>query len=481
MVVHDPGPGYEQNPAWPRVLEICRTAAAEGGSVRLVGGCVRDALLGRRFDEFDLEAFRLAPEALHRLLAGLGYQVDQVGRAFSVARLRGFPIDIALPRRERKVGERHRDFLVDADPHMGVEEAAERRDFTINAISHDPLTGRTLDPLNGRSDLEMRRLRHASHRFAEDPLRVLRGMQFIARLGLEPDPETEALCAGIDWKCLSIERVFEEWRKMLVAGVEIGRGLRFLRAVGWLRAYPELEALVGCEQDPEWHPEGDVWTHTGHVLDVFARDRLGDEEEDLVVGLACLCHDLGKPATTRFVDGRVRSRGHEAAGEEPTRTFLARLTRRTRLVDDVVRLVVDHLKPRQLYQSGAGDAAVRRLAHRVQRIDRLVRVARADALGRPPLQPDGCRECDWLLARAEALRIRDRAPEPMVRGRDLIERGMAPGPAIGALVKRCYQAQLNGEFLVRSDGLRYLDRLLRRESGDHGLPLANDRAASDTR
>ena len=442
--------------------------------MRLVGGCVRDALLGREFHEFDLEAFRLTPEALQRMLRGLGFQVDQVGRAFSVAKLRGLPIDIALPRRERKVGRRHRDFVVDADPNMGVAEAAERRDFTINAISYDPLNGRVDDPLNGREDLERRRLRHASHRFAEDPLRVLRGMQFIARLGFESDPETETLCSRIDWKDLSIERVFEEWRKMLVDGVEIGRGLRFLQAVGWLPAYPELEALVGCEQDPEWHPEGDVWTHTGHVLDAFARDRLDDEEEDLVVGLACLCHDLGKPATTRFVDGRVRSRGHEAAGEGPTRTFLARLTNRPRLVDDVVRLVVDHLKPRQLYQGGAGDAAVRRLAHRVRRIDRLVRVARADALGRPPLQPDECRDCDWLLARAKALRIRDQAPEPMVRGRDLIDRGIAPGPAIGVMVDRCYQAQLNGDIGSRGEALRYLDRMLRRESAGELAETWND-------
>ena len=436
--------------------------------MRLVGGCVRDALLGREFREFDLEAFRLTPEALLRVLTGLGLRVDQVGRAFSVAKLRGLPIDIALPRRERKVGKRHRDFVVDADPEMSVAAAAERRDFTINAISYDPLAGRIDDPLNGRADLERRRLRHASQRFAEDPLRVLRGMQFIARLELEPDPETEALCSGIDWTDLSVERVFEEWRKMLLGGVEIGRALRFLQTVGWLRAYPELEALVGCEQDPEWHPEGDVWIHTGHVLDAFARDRLGDEEEDLVVGLACLCHDLGKPATTRFVDGRVRSRGHEAAGEGPTRTLLARLTKRTHLVDDVVRLVVDHLKPRQLYLGGAGDAAVRRLAHRVKRIDRLVRVARADALGRPPLKPVECRDCDWLLARAEALRIRDQAPAPMVGGRDLIARGVAPGPAIGALVERCYQAQLNGDFQARSEGLRYLDRLLRRRPGASG-------------
>ena len=432
--------------------------------MRLVGGAVRDALAGRPFEEFDLEAFGLAPGDLDRMLADLGLRVDRVGRAFSVAKLRGVPVDIALPRREVSVGAGHRDFVVDADPDMTVEEAAERRDYTVNAISYEPLAGRVDDPLGGRADLERRRLRHASHRFAEDPLRVLRGMQLVARLGLEPDRETVRLCSGLGWRELSVERVFEEWRKLLLLGVEIRRGLLFLEATGWLRAYPELQALVGCRQDPEWHPEGDVWTHTGHVLDAFAAERVGDGEEDLVVGLACLCHDLGKPATTRFVDGRLRSRGHEAAGEGPTRSFLARLTNRRQLVDDVVRLVVDHLKPRQLHGGGAGDAAVRRLAHRVRRIDRLVRVARADALGRPPLRPEAFPDCDWLLERAEALRIRDRAPERIVRGRDLIDRGLPPGPEIGELVERCYRAQLNGEFEGRRAGLRHLDRLLARRN-----------------
>ncbi|MXX77298.1 MAG: HD domain-containing protein [Holophagales bacterium] len=419
-------------------------------------------MLDRPFTEFDLEAFRIAPKDLDRMLADLGLRVDRVGRAFSVVKLRGVPVDVALPRREVSVGAGHRDFLVDADPDMTVEQAAERRDFTINAISYEPLAGRVDDPLGGKADLELRRLRHASHRFPEDPLRVLRGMQLVARLGLEPESTTVDLCSAIGWSEISVERVFEEWRKLLLLGDEIGRGLRFLQATGWLRGYPELQATVGCEQDPEWHPEGDVWTHTGHVLDAFATERLGDDEEDLVVGLACVCHDLGKPATTRFVDGRLRSRGHEAAGEAPTRSFMARLTNRRGLVDDVVRLVVDHLKPRQLYQGGAGDAAVRRLAHRVKRIDRLVRVARADARGRPPLPPADCEDCDWLLARAEALRIRDQAPAPLVLGRDLIARGLPPGPEIGVLVDRCYQAQLDGAFEERAAGLRFLDSVLRR-------------------
>ncbi len=458
------------------MLQICRAAAERGGCVRVVGGSVRDALLDRPFEEFDLEAFGLEPDDLDRMLGELGLRVDRVGRAFSVLKLRGIPVDVALPRREVSFGAGHRDFLVDADPRMTVEEAAARRDYTINAISYEPLAGRVDDPLGGRTDLERRRLRHASHRFPEDPLRVLRGMQLVARLGFEAEAATVRLCSGIGWRELSVERVFGEWRKLLVLGVEIGRGLRFLQATGWIAAYPELQATVGCEQDREWHPEGDVWTHTGHVLDAFAAERLDDDEEDLVVGLACLCHDLGKPATTRFVDGRLRSRGHEAAGETPTRSFLARLTNRRGLVDDVVRLVVDHLKPRQLYQGGAGDAAVRRLAHRVRRIDRLVRVARADARGRPPLPPADCEDCDWLLARAEALRIRDQAPRRLVLGRDLIDRGLPPGPEIGDLVDRCYQAQLDGAFEGRTAGLRFLDSLLRRRAASGQGPDSSGRA-----
>ena len=170
------------------MLQICRAAAERGGCVRVVGGAVRDALLDRSFEEFDLEAFGLGPDDLDRMLADLGLRVDRVGRAFSVLKLRGIPVDIALPRREVSFGAGHRDFLVDLDPDMSVEDAAARRDYTINAISYEPLAGRVDDPLGGRDDLERRRLRHASHRFPEDPLRVLRGMQLVARSGARSRP-----------------------------------------------------------------------------------------------------------------------------------------------------------------------------------------------------------------------------------------------------------------------------------------------------
>jgi tRNA nucleotidyltransferase (CCA-adding enzyme) len=438
---------------------LCRLVESAGGRAYLAGGAVRDRLLGRQPVELDVEVFGLAAAGLRELLSR-HWGLDEVGGSFAVLKLRGSAIDVSLPRTERKTGTGHRDFEVSAAPEMPPEEASRRRDFTVNSMLYDPLRHELVDAYGGRSDLADGRLRHTSERFSEDPLRVLRGMHFVARFELTPEPATLDLCRGLSMEELPRERVFEEWRKLLLSAERISLGLDFLRDVDWLRFFPELEALVGCEQDPIWHPEGDVWVHTGHVLNAFAEDRRGDDKEDLIVGLACLCHDLGKPATTSFERGRVRSIGHEAAGEEPTRRFLDRLTRQSELIEGVVPLVEHHLKPRQLYDGGAGDAAVRRLAQKVGRIDRLVRVARADARGRPPLRADDDPPGRWLLERAQALELADRRPQPLVQGRHLLERGLEAGPHFGPILDRCFEAQLDGRFTSLESGLSFLEDLL---------------------
>jgi tRNA nucleotidyltransferase (CCA-adding enzyme) len=172
------------------------------------------------------------------------------------------------------------------------------------------------------------------------------------------------------------------------------------------------------------------------------------------VGFAVLCHDLGKPATTEVLGARVRSFGHEQAGEAPTRSFLARLTNQKELVEQVVPLVVEHLQPTALHKAGAGDAAVRRLAKRVGRIDRLVRVARADHLGRDTAEPSGPAfpAGEWLLERAVALDVRTEAPRPLVQGRHLIELGLSPGPHFRALLDECFEAQLAGRIGTVEEG-----------------------------
>ncbi|MBO7683747.1 MAG: polynucleotide adenylyltransferase [Kiritimatiellae bacterium] len=427
-----------------------------GGRALMVGGCVRDRLLGRTPEDIDLECFGISAEDLKRVLAER-FELDLVGASFGIIKLHHLDIDVAMPRRETKLGLGHRAFETAFDPTLTVREASARRDFTVNAMYEDPLDGEVIDPWGGRADLERRVLRHVGGHFREDPLRVLRGMQFAARFDLEPAPETISACRAMTPEGLPPERLFAEWEKLLAKGVRISRGLAFLRDSGWVRYYPELAALIGCEQDPEWHPEGDVWNHTLCCLDAFARRR--DEAgrnavEDVVVGFAVLCHDFGKPACTAYdpVKRRIRSLGHDEAGVGPTLSFLRRLTNEERLLKEVPPLVRLHMRPFAMWKDRATDAAIRRLAAQVVRIDRLVRVAAADDEGRPPF-PSDPEPLEWLAAQAERLRVADSAPKPLVMGRHLIGLGMRPGPEFGRLLKAAYEAQLDGRFSTVEGGI----------------------------
>jgi tRNA nucleotidyltransferase (CCA-adding enzyme) len=423
-----------------------------GGRMWLVGGCIRDLVLGRQPHDLDIEISGLPPGRLHTLLTE-HFSVQLVGKAFGVFKLQGLPIDISIPSRLLTDNESTTGLLRQSDPDMDIDEALARRDFTVNAMAWDPDTLEFRDPFNGRADLDAHVLRHISDCFTEDPLRVLRGMQLAARFGLTAAPETVALCKTLTQDGQPSERLWEEWKKLLLQGVKPSLGLQFLSDCDWLRFYPELAALQGCEQDPVWHPEGDVWIHTLHCLDWFALECTGNQQDDLIVGLGILCHDFGKPATTTMDYGRITSRGHEPQGEAPTRRFLERLTNQNDLINEVVPLVLYHLRPRALFDANASDSAVRRLAKQVQRIDRLVRVARADHAGRPPKPFDGFPAGSWLLERARRLEVEDQAPTPLVTGRHLLELGMLPGPHLGEVLDDCYEAQLDGLFTTLDGGL----------------------------
>jgi tRNA nucleotidyltransferase (CCA-adding enzyme) len=448
------------------LLEVCRLLETAGGRAWLVGGAVRDGVLGRCQRDLDLEVFGL-PATRVREVLGTRFDLDLVGESFGIIKVRGTAIDVGLPRRESKAGRGHREFDVATDPDLSLPEAAARRDFTLNAIYYDPLNDEIADPFGGLPDLLAGRLRHTGPAFSEDPLRVLRGMQFVARFELKPVPETVALCRTIDQEGLPPERIFEEWRKLLVSGVKPSLGLNFLRDTTWVRFFPELEALIGCPQDPEWHPEGDVWIHTLHCLDVFAEEKVEDEWEDLVVGLAVLCHDLGKPGTTeKGQDGRIRALEHQKTGVEVARTFLERMTSQKKLIQEVLPLVAEHMAPAQLERSRASDAAVRRLAKRVGRIDRLLRVARADALGRPPLPPDPFPAGPWLADKARHLEVENTAPQALVQGRDLVDMGWQPGPHFKGILDRIYRAQLDGKFSTNEGGRDYARKVFGNPEGD---------------
>lgn len=439
----------------PRLLAAVRDIASlvrtAGGRALMVGGSVRDLLMGSgAVKDIDLEVYGLAPTALEALI-GTKYPFDPCGLSFGVLKLQHLDIDVSLPRRESKRGVGHRGFLIDSDPTLSVREAASRRDFTINAMYYDPLDGTFEDPYDGATDLAQRVLRHVSPKFAEDPLRVLRGMQFIARFDLTAAPEMVALCQTMEIEGLAPERLFEEWAKFLTKGRALGRGLEFLRVTGWVRHFPELARLIGCRQDPAWHPEGDVWEHTKLCLDAFARHRLGDRAEDLLVGLAVLCHDFGKPATTATDPrtGRIRSLGHDEKGVAPTLSFLRRLTNEERLLKEVPPLVQCHMQPFALWKSKCGDAAIRRLALKVVRIDRLLRVCEADDEGRLPelvATSSGGEERAWLAAQAERLRVAAAAPKPILMGRHLMAMGLKPSVQFKRWLDRAFEAQLDGAF-----------------------------------
>lgn len=440
--------------------EIATLVTNQGGRALLVGGSIRDSLFGAPLKDLDIEVYGIAPADLKALLESR-FALDLVGAAFGVLKLKGLPIDVSIPRHESKSGFGHKGFEVLSDPTMSPREAAFRRDFTINAMGLDLHSNELHDHFGGQRDLHDRILRHTSEKFREDPLRVLRGMQFAARFDLRAAPETVALCNTMGPEGLAAERIFEEWRKLILRGRTPSLGLNFLRDTGWLQHFPELAATVDCAQDPDWHPEGDVWIHTLQSMDAFADDRIGDDHEDLVVGLAVLCHDLGKPLTTEIVDGRLRSIGHCERGEAPTRAFLARMINQRELVHGVVALVRNHLRPGELHAANAGDGAIRRLARRVVRIDRLVRVATADKKGVGHRRATNFPAADWLLKRAQELQVRDSAPKPIVQGRHLIDLGLEPGPIFGPILETCFEAQIDGSFADLDGGIDFARRLVR--------------------
>ena len=442
------------SPVPEKILRLARAVREAGGRALMVGGCVRDRLLGREVKDWDVEVYGVEPAHLRGLLGRFG-RVNVVGEAFTVYKL-GQDLDVSLPRRERKTGRGHRGFYIEGDPQMSFAEAARRRDFTVNAILEDPLTGELIDPHRGLEDLGAKLLRAVSpETFVEDSLRVLRAAQFAARFGFEVEEQTVALCRSIDLTDLPAERVWGELEKILLAAPQPSVGLRLLERLNVTpQLFPEVEALKGVEQEPHWHPEGDVFVHTLLTCD-RARELVDDLDypRRVTVMLSALCHDFGKPSTTEFVEGRWRSHGHAEAGVAPTLAFLERLKMFTLDGYDVraqvPALVREHLKPRDFYlkRDETGDGAFRRLASRCE-LELLYRVAKADILGRnAPWVPRekwfGSEAQEWFIGRARELSIQHKPPEPILLGRHLLEMGLKPSPLVGQIQRAVYELQLD--------------------------------------
>jgi tRNA nucleotidyltransferase (CCA-adding enzyme) len=286
--------------------------------------------------------------------------------------------------------------------------------------------------------------------FADDSLRALRAVQFAARFTLDLDPETRALCRTIRLDDLPAERLWGEVEKWLLLADQPSRGFEVARDLHVIeQVFPEMLPLIGCPQEPEWHPEGDVWVHTLMVVD-GARGRIADLSRGarVAIMLGAVCHDLGKPATTGVIDGRIRSPNHEEAGVAPTAAVLDRLNLHTIDGLDVRRhvlgLVANHLKPGMWHKvrDQVGDGAFRRLSQKVD-LELLARLAKADCVGRAGVFD--CSAMDWFLERARALGVEHRPPPPLLLGRHLLELGLAPGPRVGRILKRVYELQLDGQ------------------------------------
>jgi tRNA nucleotidyltransferase (CCA-adding enzyme) len=447
-----------------RVRDLAAAVRDAGGRALVVGGWVRDRLLGRDSTNIDVEVFGVPSSRLRQLLESFG-RVEAVGESFQVYKLGD--IDVSLPRRDSKAGRGHRGFVVVGDPDLSIEEAARRRDFTVNAISWDPITAEYLDPVGGRRDLSDGRLRVVDPAtFPDDSLRVLRAVQFAARFELTLDRTTAHLCRTIPLDDLPAERIWGEIEKLLLLARQPSIGFALALDLGIVaKLFPELHALAGCPQEPEWHPEGDVWVHTLQVID-RARTRIDDlvRPQQLTVMLGALCHDLGKPVTTAVLDGRIRSMDHEEQGVPPATALMDRLN--VHSIDgydvrkQVLGITAQHLKPGSWYKvrDEVGDGAFRRLAQKVD-LELLARVAKSDCEGRNPGQFD-CTAMDWFLERARTLGVEHRPPPPILLGRHVLALGLTPGPRVGEILKAVYEQQLDGQIASLEEAVAAAKALL---------------------
>ncbi len=453
----------------PKILEkILYNLQEIGVKPILVGGCVRDTLLNIPCKDYDIELFNIDElQIVEKVLQKYG-NVKLVGKSFGVLTLKvqEYDFDFALARVEKKVGSGHRGFEVINNKNLNFQEASLRRDFTINSIGYDFFTKEFLDPNNGLEDLKKKRLKHIKDEtFVEDPLRVYRAIQLCARFNLQLDKKTFLLCKKIvennELEELPKERIYEEFKKLLLKSSKPSIGFELLKQLGILKYFKELEALVGCVQDKVYHPEGDVWVHTLMALDELAKilktEKIEDEYRKLYLFYATLCHDLGKPYCTEILENKVTSHKHETLGVEPTISFLSKLTNEKKLIEKVIPIVKNHLAPFQLYLANSSLKAVKRLSLKVN-IQDLCLVCLADCLGRDIKNKEKCpKAISWLLEQATLLNIQNNALKPHILGRDLITLGLKPSKEFKEILDYALDLQID-ENLTKEEILYFIKK-----------------------
>jgi tRNA nucleotidyltransferase (CCA-adding enzyme) len=470
------------------VLELAEAVREIGGRALVIGGYVRDEALRRLGWEctpkdMDVEVFGIPMDKLVATLRTRG-EVKTYGKAYQILQFKG--MDVSIPRTETKIGAAHTEFETIGRPDFSVKDAAARRDLTINALALDPLTGQIIDEVGGLQDLNEGILRAVDKTtFGEDPLRVLRVMQFAGRFNFIVDPETAELCRSLDLSELPIKRIGDEWLKLLEKSAQPSIGMEVARDIGVIeKLHPELHALINCPQDPEWHPEGDVWTHTKMVIDEAAqivhRESLEGDDAQVIL-LAALTHDFGKPDTTELnpKSNRYTAYGHEEAGVEPARSFIeASFEVSNSVKERVLPLVKEHMFPAAY--PDASDATLRRLAIRLApaSIQELVWVSEADLRGRG-VRWNGFTQPD-LAARSRELHVNKGPAKRLIEGSQLeallgIERGIL----MGTMVNHLYELQLDGKFNDNQSAIAYLKQngvSIREEMGRRTAEIVHQRA-----
>lgn len=420
---------------------IAEKVREKGGRTFYVGGLVRDGLMGRENKDADIEIHGVAPGETAAILDSLGTRMN-IGESFGIFGLKGYSLDIAMPRMENRRGAGHRDFDVCVDPFIGTEKAALRRDFTVNAMMQDVLTGEIIDHFGGQEDLRRGIIRHVNDRtFAEDPLRVLRAAQFAARFGFEVAEETIALCREMELSALSRERIEGELKKALIKADTPSVFFETLRRMGRLSEwFPEMEALIGIPQNPRHHAEGDVWTHTMMVLDAAAvyRERAGNPEGFM---LAAMAHDVGKAVCTEEIDGVIHAYGHEEKGVPIAETLFSRMTGEKKLIEYACNLIALHMKPNALAAAGASVKSTNKMFDAAIDPEALIGLALADDQGKISDTAGGIHEA-FLTERLSA--FREMMARPCVMGRDLISAGLRPGGDFSEILAYAHKLRLAG-------------------------------------
>lgn len=424
--------------------EIAKAVDAKGGAVYYVGGFVRDKLCGKPNKDIDVEVHGVTPEQLKSILAELG-EIHTQGASFGVYNLKGYDIDIAQPRTEMSTGRGHKDFETYVDPFIGVEKAAMRRDFTMNAVMQNVLTGEIVDPFGGQTDIKNHVIRHVNDAtFVDDPLRVFRAAQFAARFGYELAPETSELIKTMDVSALPKERVYAEMEKAMLKSEKPSVFFNVLKDTDQLHTwFPELERLIDCKQDPVYHPEGDAYNHTMAVLDnaVAYRDKT---DKPVYFMIAALCHDFGKPAVTSVgKDGRIHSYGHGEAGIPVIHTFLDRLNNDTSLRAYVLDVAGNHMKPHEVFNHGSAIKSTNHMFDEIKNRQDIVYLAVVDSMGKGEnYQARAMEEQSFLSERLSI--YEERAKMPMVSGRDLITMGMLPSTEFSEILKNARKMHFSG-------------------------------------